>query len=136
MTMASLDGRNAIRGGEAGWMSSGGRVGPAHASPYVGRDCLQPGVIFIEASRRHRHLLACGDGRQAWRRSPVMTRPVVLHGRVKERSVINQLLANACAGVAGRWSSAGIRVSARQRCWTTPPGVQVRLRRLAGWGCE
>jgi hypothetical protein len=41
------------------------------------------------------------DGRQAWRRSPVMTRPVVLHGRVKERSAIDQLPANAYAGGSG-----------------------------------
>jgi DNA-binding CsgD family transcriptional regulator len=30
-----------------------------------------------------------------------MTRPVVLHGRVKERSAIDQLLANVCAGGSG-----------------------------------
>ncbi len=60
MTMASLDGRNAIRGGEAAWMSSGGRVVPVLASPCVGRDCFQPGVILIEVFRQHRHPLACG----------------------------------------------------------------------------
>src|SRR6266700_2032921 len=55
----SLDGRNAIRGGEADWMSSGGRVVPVLASPCVGRDCFQPGVILIEVFRQHRHPLAC-----------------------------------------------------------------------------
>ena len=60
MTMASLDGRNAIRGGEADWMSSGGRVVPVLASPCVDRDCFQPGVILIEVFRQHRHPLACG----------------------------------------------------------------------------
>jgi hypothetical protein len=60
MTMAPLDGRNAIRGGEAGWMSSGGQVVPALASPCDGRDRFQPGVILIEGFRQRRHPLACG----------------------------------------------------------------------------
>ena len=70
MTMASLDGRNAICGGEVGWMSSGGRVAPALASPCVGRDCFHPGVILIEAFQ-HRHPLACGMGAKPGGRRPL-----------------------------------------------------------------
>jgi hypothetical protein len=57
MTTASLDGRNAT-GGEAGWMSSGGRVVPAPRR--VSRDCLQPGEVIIAAFRQHRHPPAGG----------------------------------------------------------------------------
>src|SRR6266704_589711 len=47
---------------------------------------------FASRSRRH-------PPSRRW--PPVMTRPAVLHGRVKERSIIDQLLARACAGCSG-----------------------------------